>query len=73
MTWIWELVRIGIEAMSFFCVTTDLYGVDNLESLTGRLHGFFSWIKDEIFRLFSQTWLVLLMPLFGVHPSVWNQ
>jgi hypothetical protein len=62
MTWIWQLVRIGIDAMSFFCVTTDLYGVDRLEELTGRLHGFFSSTKVVIVRLFCNTWLVILAP-----------
>jgi uncharacterized membrane protein len=33
----WEVARIIIDWIAFVLVTTDLYGKDNLERLTGKL------------------------------------
>jgi hypothetical protein len=42
----WEVARIIIDWIAFVLVTTDLYGKDNLERLTGKLRMALIWAKD---------------------------
>ncbi len=42
----WEVARIIVDWFAFALVTTDLYGKDNLERLTGKFRMALIWAKD---------------------------
>jgi hypothetical protein len=44
----WEILRIVIDLISFFLVTLDLYGEQNVENLTNTLQLTLEWLKGNL-------------------------